>query len=113
AAREETVATSRASTKKTKQAGAEEAPGDATAKKKKAVRKKSAKKKSVRKKKGPDLNAKIVKAATGKRTFGRNAMTPEEIEARASARDQATLAKIGKSKGKNLVIVESPAKAKT
>jgi DNA topoisomerase-1 len=98
------VATSRASTKKAAKPGVEETPADAAkpAKKKKATRKKATKKKAA---------AAPKKAAAGKRAFGR--VSPEEAEARASARDQATLAKIERSAGKNLVIVESPAKAKT
>jgi len=75
---------------------------------KKATKKKATRKKAVSKKAALGV-AKVV----GKRAFGRNAVSSEEAEARVTARDQATLAKIEKSGGKNLVIVESPAKAKT
>jgi len=68
-------------------------------------------KKAVAKKKAAPRKKAASRKAAPKRAFGR--MSPEEAEARASARDQATLAKIEKSAGKNLVIVESPAKAKT
>ena len=44
---------------------------------------------------------------------GRGAELSAAAAERANARDAATLAKIDKSAGKNLVIVESPAKAKT
>ena len=64
-------------------------------------------KKAVAKKKAAPRKKAASKKAAPKRAFGR--MSPEEAEARTSARDQATLAKIEKSAGKNLVIVESPA----
>ena len=119
AAREGTVATSRASTRK-----AGDTKKKAQAKKPKPARKKAVAKKrpKVASKKAASRKAALHKAlganvvtpkAAGKRAFGRVTTSPEEAEARASARDQATLAKIGKSAGKNLVIVESPAKAKT
>ncbi|MEP7029082.1 MAG: type I DNA topoisomerase, partial [Candidatus Eisenbacteria bacterium] len=127
------MATSRASTKKaaaTKQAEQGKTPGvkpadpamtagggeetTAPAARKKAVRKKAVRKKAAGKKAAPKKAAgKPAATASGKRAFGRTGATSEEAEARASARDQATLAKIEKSAGKNLVIVESPAKAKT
>jgi DNA topoisomerase-1 len=101
-----------------------------------ATKKKSAKAKTAKarpkaraatpgaaRRKGPDLKAnvrpakasllKVAPKAAGKRAFGRTAASSEEAEAKATARDQATLTKIDKSAGKSLVIVESPAKAKT
>ena len=74
---------------------------------------KAGKKKATRKKAVSKKAALGVARVVGKRAFGRSAVSSEEAEARVTARDQATLAKIEKSGGKNLVIVESPAKAKT
>ena len=78
---------------------------------KKAVRKtakKSATRKTARKK-----AAASKKAAARPGTNGRSAELSAAAAERANARDAATLAKIDRSAGKNLVIVESPAKAKT
>jgi DNA topoisomerase-1 len=60
--------------------------------------------------------AKVAKAPLSPRASAAAEKAAEReaaAEARVSARDQATLAKIARSEGKDLVIVESPAKAKT
>ncbi len=89
----------------------------------KAAVKKAAKKKAVAKPAAPKKAAakkvartKGTKAAT-KPLVGRGAERAAELAIaaaeRANARDAATMAKIARSEGKSLVIVESPAKAKT
>jgi len=89
------------------------------AKKKKAAGKKAAsrpRKAAVRKTASRPAAGAGTNGAGAKRA-GRGAARSAELaaaaEERATARDAATLAKIDRSTGKNLVIVESPAKAKT
>ncbi len=98
-----------------KKAARKAAPKKATAKK--AAKKKAARKKAVAGKKAATRKAVARKAASTKAAFGRGAERSAELAIaaaeRANARDAATIAKIERSEGKSLVIVESPAKAKT
>ncbi|MEO6463183.1 MAG: type I DNA topoisomerase, partial [Candidatus Eisenbacteria bacterium] len=76
---------------------------------KKAVRKKAARRKSAKK----SAVKKTAKAAGKGARAGRGAELSAAAVERSNARDAATIAKIERSTGKDLVIVESPAKAKT
>ena len=108
------MATSRGSTKKT------------GAKKKSGTRKSVARKAAAKKAAPSRAHPTVLPAAAGTpprvaaagrgRPPRRTKAVPSagaEADARSSARDAATLAKIERSVGKHLVIVESPAKAKT
>jgi DNA topoisomerase-1 len=83
---------------------------------KKAVKKaakKATRKKASARKPSARTSAAAKDAAKSNGRGARGAELSAAAAERANARDAATLAKIDKSAGKNLVIVESPAKAKT